>query len=130
MADTQGLAASIDSLGQTKGMGKAEQMAAAMTDQSQRLEASWFAIRAAAFSMVLPAFNAVTGSIADGLMWLTSMTSEYPVLTEVLSYAAIGALSLGGVVASLARDGNSQNDGRWLGSDHSGTERSIQSAAH
>ncbi|CSB45770.1 Uncharacterised protein [Vibrio cholerae] len=31
---------------------------------------------------------------------------------------------------SLARDGNSQNDGRWLGSDHSGTERSIQSAAH
>ncbi len=102
MADTQGLAASIDSLGQTKGMGKAEQMAAAMTDQSQRLEASWFAIRAAAFSMVLPAFNAVTGSIADGLMWLTSMTSEYPVLTEVLSYAAIGALSLGGVVASLS----------------------------
>lgn len=102
MADTQGLAASIDSLGQTKGMGKAEQMAAAMTDQSQRLEASWFAIRTAAFSMVLPAFNAVTGSIADGLMWLTSMTSEYPVLTEVLSYAAIGALSLGGVVASLS----------------------------
>ncbi|HGS4618685.1 TPA: phage tail tape measure protein [Vibrio cholerae] len=102
MADTQGLAASIDSLGQTKGMGKAEQMAAAMTDQSQRLEASWFAIRAAAFSMVLPAFNAVTGSIADGLMWLTSMTSEYPVLTEGLSYAAIGALSLGGVVASLS----------------------------
>lgn len=102
MADTQGLAASIDSLGQTKGMGKAKQMAAAMTDQSQRLEASWFAIRAAAFSMVLPAFNAVTGSIADGLMWLTSMTSEYPVLTEVLSYAAIGALSLGGVVASLS----------------------------
>ncbi len=102
MADTQGLAASIDSLGQTKGMGKAEQMAAAMTDQSQRLEASWFAIRAAAFSMVLPAFNAVTGSIADGLMWLTSMTSEYPVLTEVLSYAAIGALLLGGVVASLS----------------------------
>ncbi|ELJ8739370.1 phage tail tape measure protein, partial [Vibrio cholerae] len=102
MADTQGLAANIDSLGQTKGMGKAEQMAAAMTDQSQRLEASWFAIRAAAFSMVLPAFNAVTGSIADGLMWLTSMTSEYPVLTEVLSYAAIGTLSLGGVVASLS----------------------------
>lgn len=102
MADTQGLAASIDSLGQTKGMGKAEQMAAAMTDQSQRLEASWFAIRTAAFSMVLPAFNAVTGSIADGLMWLTSMTSEYPVLTEMLSYAAIGALSLGGVVASLS----------------------------
>ncbi|TXX57045.1 phage tail tape measure protein [Vibrio cholerae] len=85
-----------------KGMENVEKMAAAMTDQSQRLEASWFAIRTAAFSALLPAFNAVTGSIADGLMWLTSMTSEYPVLTEVLSYAAIGALSLGGVVASLS----------------------------
>ncbi len=102
MADTAGLASSIESLGQVKGMGKAEEMAAAMTDQWERLEASWFAIRAAAFGMILPAINSVTGSIADGMTWLTSMTSEYPLLTEVMSYAAIGAVSLGGVVASLS----------------------------
>ncbi len=99
---TDELAQKVVELDKNSTMETAITMAKAMTDQSQRLENSWFAIRAAAFSMVLPAFNAVTGSIADGLMWLTSMTSEYPVLTEVLSYAAIGALSLGGVVASLS----------------------------
>lgn len=99
---TDALAQNVLDLDKNSSMDTAITMAKAMTDQSQRLEASWFAIRTAAFSMVLPAFNAVTGSIADGLMWLTSMTSEYPVLTEVLSYAAIGALSLGGVVASLS----------------------------
>ncbi|TYC93852.1 phage tail tape measure protein [Vibrio anguillarum] len=102
MADTQGLGASMEALGQIKGMTKAEEMAAAMVDQSQRLEASWFAIRAAVFGMVLPAFNAVASSVADNLTWLTSLTSEYPLLTEYLGYAAIGALSLGGVVASLS----------------------------
>lgn len=99
---TDALAQNVIDLDKNSSMDTAITMAKAMTDQSQRLENSWFAIRTAAFSMVLPAFNAVTGSIADGLMWLTSMTSEYPVLTEVLSYAAIGALSLGGVVASLS----------------------------
>ncbi|EMA3786685.1 phage tail tape measure protein [Vibrio cholerae] len=99
---TDALAQNVLDLDKNSSMDTAITMAKAMTDQSQRLENSWFAIRTAAFSMVLPAFNAVTGSIADGLMWLTSMTSEYPVLTEVLSYAAIGALSLGGVVASLS----------------------------
>ncbi|MBF4296846.1 phage tail tape measure protein, partial [Vibrio anguillarum] len=44
----------------------------------------------------------VARSIADNLTWLTSLTSEYPLLTEYLGYAAIGALSLGGVVASLS----------------------------
>ncbi|MBY7943979.1 phage tail tape measure protein [Vibrio fluvialis] len=102
MADTDGLASSMEQLGQVKGMSKAEEMASAMTDQWERLEASWFAIRAAAFGMILPAINSVTGSIADGLTWLTAMTSEYPLLTELMSYAAIGAVSLGGVVASLS----------------------------
>ncbi|ELM6621481.1 phage tail tape measure protein [Vibrio fluvialis] len=99
---TEQLSKSIESLGQVQGMSKAEEMASAMTDQWERLEASWFAIRAAAFGMILPAINSVTGSIADGLTWLTAMTSEYPLLTEFMSYAAIGAVSLGGVVASLS----------------------------
>lgn len=94
--------AGLKSINGVKDMSNVENMAAAMTDQSQRLEASWFAIRAAVFGMVLPAFNAVAGNIADNLTWLTSLTSEYPLLTEYLGYAAIGALSLGGVVASLS----------------------------
>ncbi|MEI8594038.1 phage tail tape measure protein [Photobacterium sp. Hal280] len=102
MADTQGLAGSIEALGQVKGMTKAEEMAGAMTDQWERLEASWFAVRAAVFGAILPSINAVVGSMADGMVYLTGWTAEFPFLTEVLGYVAIGALALGGVVASLS----------------------------
>ncbi|MDE1316350.1 phage tail tape measure protein [Vibrio aestuarianus] len=102
MADTEGLGASMEALSQVKGMTKAEEMAAAMTDQWERLESSWFAVRAAVFGAVLPSINAVVGSLADGMVYLTSWTDEFPFLTELLGYAAIGALSLGGVVASLS----------------------------
>lgn len=99
---TDALAQNVIDLDKNSSMDTAITMAKAMTDQSQRLENSWFAIRTAAFGMVLPAFNAVTGSMADGLMWLTSMTKEYPTLTTALSTVSIIALSFGGVVASLS----------------------------
>ncbi|EGR1512111.1 phage tail tape measure protein [Vibrio vulnificus] len=102
MADTDGLGKSIDQLGQVKGMSKAEEMASAMTDQWERLEASWFAIRAAVFGAVLPSINAVVGSIANGMVYLTSWTDQFPILTQWLGYGAIAAISLGGVVASLS----------------------------
>lgn len=102
MADTDGLGKSIDQLGKVKGMSKAEEMAAAMTDQWERLEASWFAIRAAVFGAVLPSINAVVGSIANGMVYLTGWTDQFPILTQWLGYGAIAAISLGGVVASLS----------------------------
>ncbi|PMJ92864.1 phage tail tape measure protein [Vibrio sp. 10N.261.55.A7] len=102
MADTDGLASSIDTLGQVQGMSKAEEMAASMTDQWERLQSTWFAVRAAVFGAVLPSINALVGGLADGMMWLTGWTEQFPWLTELLGYAAIAALSLGGVVAGLS----------------------------
>ncbi len=102
MADTDGLASSIDQLGQVQGMSKAEQMAGAMTDQWERLESAWFAVRAAVFGTILPSINALVGSIADGLTYVTGWTDEFPFLTQLFAYAAVGALALGGVVASLS----------------------------
>ncbi|MDC0611891.1 phage tail tape measure protein [Vibrio sp.] len=99
---TAQLTKNIDELAKVQDMSKAEQMAAAMTDQWERLEASWFAIRAAAFGAILPAINAVVGSIADGMTWLTEMTDQFPLLTQVMSGLVIVAVSLGGVVASLS----------------------------
>lgn len=99
---TDQLSKNIEQLAKVQDMSKAEQMAASMTDQWERLEASWFAIRAAAFGSILPAINSVVGSIADGMVWLTGMTDEFPLLTQVLSYAAIVAIALGGVVSSLS----------------------------
>lgn len=102
MADTQGLASSMETLDNVKGMGKAEQMASAMTDQWERLEAAWFAVRAAVFGAILPSINAVVGSIADGIVYITAWTDEFPLLAELMGYGAIAAISLGGVVASLS----------------------------
>ncbi|TMX64560.1 phage tail tape measure protein [Vibrio rotiferianus] len=102
MADTQGLASSMEVLGNVKGMSKAEQMASAMTDQWERLEAAWFAVRAAVFGAILPSINAVVGSIADGIVYITAWTDEFPLLAELMGYGAIAAISLGGVVASLS----------------------------
>lgn len=102
MADTDGLAQSIESLGQVQGMSKAEEMAGAMTDQWERLQASWFAVRAAVFGAILPSINAVVGSMADGMLVITGWTQEFPILGEVLGYVAIAGISLGGVVAALS----------------------------
>ena len=94
MDDTKGLATNINALANTHGMGKAEQMAAAMTDQWQRVEQAWFAIRAAAFGVVLPAINAVVGTFADGANDVLRWTQIFPNLTKLISYAALAIVGL------------------------------------
>ncbi|MGF1696548.1 phage tail tape measure protein [Vibrio lamellibrachiae] len=96
------LGSQIDQLGDIEGIGHAEMMAAKMTDQWERLESSWFAVRAAVFGAILPSINALVGSLADGIAWLSGWTEQFPWLTELLGYAAIGALALGGVVSGLS----------------------------
>ncbi|WP_429236170.1 phage tail tape measure protein [Aeromonas salmonicida] len=95
MSNTKGLANSINALGNTHGMGKAEQMAAAMTDQWQRVESAWFAIRAAAFGAVLPAINQVVGAFADGADTVLRWTRLFPHLTKAVSYATLAIVGLG-----------------------------------
>jgi hypothetical protein len=92
--DVNGLSGSIDTLGKVKGMGKAEEMAAAMTDQSERLAQSWYVIRAAFGSAVLPAFNSFAKWIADMGRDVIAFTQTYPELTKYMGYAAIGLLGL------------------------------------
>lgn len=92
--DINGLSASIDTLGKVKGMSKAEEMAAAMTDQSERLEQSWYVIRAAFGSAVLPAFNSFVGWIADMGRDVIQFTKTYPELTKWLGYTAIAFTAL------------------------------------
>lgn len=94
MNDIDGLSGSINKLGQVKGMGQAEKMAAAMTDQSERLSQSWYVIRAAFGSAVLPAFNQFVGWIADMGKQIIWFTQTFPNLTRVLGYGAIAILGL------------------------------------
>ncbi|MPY25182.1 phage tail tape measure protein [Shewanella sp. YLB-07] len=94
LKDVDGLSSSINKLGQVKGMGQAEKMAAAMTDQSERLSQSWYVIRAAFGSAVLPAFNQFVGWVADMGKQVLWFTQTFPNLTRVLGYAAIAILGL------------------------------------
>ncbi|MGY3944156.1 phage tail tape measure protein [Aeromonas tecta] len=100
MTNTKGLATNINALANTHGMGKAEQMAASMTDQWERVTQGWFAIRAAAFGVVLPAINAVVGVFADGANDVLRWTHLFPNLTKVISYAALAFIGLGMVTGA------------------------------
>ncbi|WP_345840869.1 phage tail tape measure protein [Shewanella algae] len=98
LADVNGLADSINMLGRVTGMEQAEQMAAAMTDQTERLTQSWYVVRAAFGSAILPAVNGFMGKIADlgkDVIWFTQM---FPNLTKLLGYTA---LVVAGLVAAF-----------------------------
>lgn len=100
MNDINGLSGSINTLGQVNGMEQATKMAAAMTDQSERLSQSWYVIRAAFGAAILPAFNSFVGKIADmgqSVIWFTDM---FPNISRWLGYIAIGfavAVAAGGL---------------------------------
>jgi TP901 family phage tail tape measure protein len=94
MTNTKALGVNINALANTHGMGKAEQMAASMTDQWERVTQGWFAIRAAAFGVVLPAINAVVGVFADGANDVLRWTHLFPNLTKLISYAALAIVGL------------------------------------
>ena len=100
MNNTKGLATSINALGNTHGMSEVEKMAASMTDQWQRVEQGWFAIRAAAFGVVLPAINAVVSVFADGANDVLRWTHIFPNLTKVISYAVLAIVGLGMVTGA------------------------------
>ncbi|WP_338411415.1 phage tail tape measure protein [Pseudoalteromonas nigrifaciens] len=94
MNDIDGLGQSIDSLGNVNGMQQAEKMAMSMTDQSERLSQSWFVIRAAWGSAILPVFNDFVGLIADMGTGVVAFTEEFPTLTKYIGYGAVALLGL------------------------------------
>lgn len=94
LTDINGLNDSINSLGQVNGMQKAEEMAMAMTDQSERLAQSWYVIRAAWGAAILPAFNDFVGIIADMGTNVVWFTEQFPTLTRWIGYAAVAVLGL------------------------------------
>jgi TP901 family phage tail tape measure protein len=100
MTNTKALSTNINALGNTHGMGKAEQMAASMTDQWERVTQGWFAIRAAAFGVVLPAINKVVGVFADGADTVLRWTHLFPNLTRAVSYALLAIVGLGMVTGA------------------------------
>ncbi|WP_188008993.1 phage tail tape measure protein [Grimontia hollisae] len=104
MQNTDGLAGSIDQLGKVQGLDVAEQMAAAMTDQWERMGAGIFAIRAAIGTALLPALLPMVQGLADGARQLVEWTRLFPNITKWLGYVGLGFFGLvaaGGVLTML-----------------------------
>lgn len=104
MANTDGLAESIDQLGKVQGLDVAEQMAAAMTDQWERMGSGIFAIRAAIGTALLPSLLPMVQGLADGAMQLVEWTRLFPNITKWLGYVGLGFFGLvaaGGVLTML-----------------------------
>ncbi|STQ74606.1 phage tail tape measure protein [Grimontia hollisae] len=104
MQNTDGLAGSIDQLGKVQGLDVAEQMAAAMTDQWERMGAGIFAIRAAIGTALLPSLLPMVQGLADGAMQLVEWTRLFPNITKWLGYVGLGFFGLvaaGGVLTII-----------------------------
>lgn len=104
MQNTDGLAGSIDQLGKVQGLDVAEQMAAAMTDQWERMGSGIFAIRAAIGTALLPALLPMVQGLADGAMQLVEWTRLFPNITKWIGYVGLGFFGLvatGGVLTII-----------------------------
>ncbi|WP_254618534.1 phage tail tape measure protein [Vibrio metschnikovii] len=99
---TESLRTNIVELDKNASVDTAIEMAKAMTDQWNRLDAAFFALRATVFGAVLPVFEAIARAMADNIGWLVEWLNQYPELTKWLGYAGIAAVSLGGIIASLS----------------------------
>ena len=86
----------------SKGMDNVTNIAAASTNQFERLNATWFALRAAVFGAVVPALSWVAETLADVMRWVTELTDQFPVLTGIIGSLAVVAMSCAGVVASVS----------------------------
>ncbi|KLV07968.1 phage tail tape measure protein [Photobacterium ganghwense] len=105
MQNTEGLADSIETLGQVKGLDVAEQMAGTMTDQWERLEQGVFAVKAAFGQALLPVVLPVVQMFADGAKEILLWTKLFPNITRYIGYATIGFFGLvaaGGVITMLS----------------------------
>lgn len=102
MADTNGLAGSIDALGQVTGMDKATEMASHMVDPSQRAAKAIEAIKVAIGSKLLDAVNPALEAFADWSGIITTYLNDSPLLTKWLGYIALGAIGLTAAIGGLA----------------------------
>lgn len=92
--ETDYLGNSMNKLGKAKGLAEVEIMAAAMTQQSDRLAQSWFVIRAAFGTAILPVFNSFAGWLADVGSDIVWFTEAFPTLSKYMGYTAVAMLGL------------------------------------
>jgi TP901 family phage tail tape measure protein len=99
MADTDGLAASMDQLGQVKGMEQAETMAQAMVDPWAQFASMIEVVRIAFGQLIGPALVPLLQYLTEGGAQLTKWTTQFPHLAKAVGMATLGLV---GMVAAIS----------------------------
>lgn len=102
MADTDGLAASINKLGKVNGMKTAEKMAKDMVDPWQRMSAGITAVTVALGQSLLPVINPIVDSMADAAATMTRWSEQFPTVTKYVGTAVMGILAMTATLGALA----------------------------
>lgn len=105
MLDTAGLAGNIQSLQKIQGMDKAQQMAAAMTDQFERWNAAVSAVAAAIGKSMLPVMTPMIDAFSRTASNIVRWTDQFPHLAKAIGLATATVLGLIGSVVALAAVG-------------------------
>ncbi|BCS89963.1 phage tail tape measure protein [Pseudodesulfovibrio sediminis] len=102
MADTKGLAVSMDKLGQVKGMEKAEKMAAHMVTPLQRASQGVKGITIALGNGLAPALDPIINGFADASASMVEWMGKYPNLTRWIGYGIIVVTAMVAAMGALA----------------------------
>lgn len=101
MADTGGLANSMDQLGKVKGMAQAQKMAKAMVDPWQQFGSAVQAVRIAFGQTLLPVLNPLMEKLTDGAASVQRWTVLFPNLARLVGMSALAVVGLTAGVALL-----------------------------
>ena len=101
MADTDGLAKSINDLGKVTGMEQASKMAESMVDPWQQLGSSVNAVRIAMGQELLPVIEPIIQWFADMAKEVLLLTKLFPNITRVVAVTGLVIMGLAAGMAAL-----------------------------
>lgn len=102
MADSTGLAASIDSIGKVKGMDKARDMASKMTDVWHKGSGAVGVLAASFGQQLLPPLEKLVGKGVDVMKTMARWIDIAPNLARWIGYGAITVMALAAVMGILS----------------------------
>ncbi|MGB3222522.1 MAG: phage tail tape measure protein [Desulforhopalus sp.] len=102
IADTTGLAKSINTIGKVTGMKKAKDMAASMVDPFQRWNQGVQAVKTGLGQALLPVLYPLAEKMAEGAGLIYNWTQRFPTLTKYIGYAVIGITALVAIFSVFA----------------------------
>ncbi|GFM37729.1 phage tail tape measure protein [Desulfovibrio psychrotolerans] len=102
MADTKGLGAAIDQIGNINGMDKASQMAGKMVDPLDRVAQGANAVRIALGQSILKGVAPFANKLADTLGVLSKWTQMFPNITKWVGTGLVVILGLAAALGTLS----------------------------